>query len=178
MNSKRTSIVLLAALATLLGTAPSARAQSWHPPVPEEKRPNDAPTPAQDADSMDSARNAEAERKDSASDEGARPAANATTTGNTATKNAANIDQRKLAQFADALIAVEEIQSKANEDLQANTDAAAAKAVKAKAETDVISAVQRTGMQMEEFNRMSEVLASDVEFRSRVAAEVQKRRGG
>ena len=168
MTSKRTSAVAAAITATLLGIAPAAWSQAEHPD-PTTREMQNAPPPSQDADSADA----------TAQDSGAMESSgqDAMETAQSDTAASANIDQRKIEQFADALIAVQAIQTKANEDLQAKTDPAAANEVKAKAETDMIAAVERSGLQVEEFNQISEVLASNVEFRSRVAAEVQKRRG-
>jgi hypothetical protein len=41
----------------------------------------------------------------------------------------------------------------------------------------MIAAVERSGMQIEEFNQMVASIAADSELRSRVSAEVQKRVG-
>jgi hypothetical protein len=87
------------------------------------------------------------------------------------------VDQQKVEQFADAYVQVQTIQQKANSDLQAATDPAQADQVKTQAQTEMIAAVERSGMQIEEFNQMVASIAADSELRSRVSAEVQKRVG-
>lgn len=87
------------------------------------------------------------------------------------------VDQKKVEQFADAYVEVQTIQQKANSDLQAATDPAQADQVKTQAQSEMIAAVERSGMQIEEFNQMVASIAADSELRSRVSAEVQKRVG-
>lgn len=90
---------------------------------------------------------------------------------------AAQIDQRKVEQFADAYVEVQNIQQKANADLEAATDPAQADQVKSTAQSDMIAAVERSGLNVEEFNQIVASMAADTELRSRVSAEVQKRIG-
>ena len=49
--------------------------------------------------------------------------------------------------------------------------------MKANAESDMIAAVERSGLQVPEFNKIVERMASDTEVRSRVAAKLQERSG-
>jgi hypothetical protein len=100
----------------------------------------------------------------------ARTAPNAATAG--------PIEDKKIEQFADAYVAVQTIQQKAAADLQSAQDPAQADKVKANAESDMIAAVERSGLQVPEFNRIVERMASDTEVRSRVAAKLQERTGG
>ena len=88
------------------------------------------------------------------------------------------IDQKKVEQFADAYVQVQTIQQQANEELQSATDPAQAEQVRTEAQTDMIAAVERSGLQLEEFNQIVASLAADTELRSRISAEVQKRIGG
>jgi hypothetical protein len=88
------------------------------------------------------------------------------------------VDQKKVEQFADAYVQVQTIQQKANADLQTATDPAQADQVKTAAQTEMIAAVERTGLQLEEFNQIVASMAADTDLRSRVSAEVQKRMGG
>ena len=89
----------------------------------------------------------------------------------------APVDQAKVEKFADAYVQVQTIQQKANAELQSATDPAAADQVKTSAQTDMIAAVERSGLQIEEFNEIVASMAADTELRSRVSAEVQKRIG-
>ena len=72
-------------------------------------------------------------------------------------------------------MAVQTIQQKAATELQGAKDPAAADKVKATAESDMIAAVERSGLQVPEFNKIVERMASDTEVRSRVAAKLQER---
>jgi len=90
---------------------------------------------------------------------------------------AAPIADEKLDQFADAYLAVQTIQQKANEDLQIANDPEAQNQVKSTAETDMIAAVERTGLQVDEFNEIVQTMAADVNVRSRVAVKLQERTG-
>jgi hypothetical protein len=92
--------------------------------------------------------------------------------------SAAEIDDQKLDQFADAYLAVQTIQQKAVADMESAQDPAAAEKVRASAEGDMIAAVERSGLQVDEFNRIVEAMAADVEVRNRVAAKLQERSGG
>jgi hypothetical protein len=87
------------------------------------------------------------------------------------------VEQKKVEQFADAYVQVQTIQQKANAELQTATDPAAADQVKTSAQTEMIAAVERSGLQIEEFNQIVASMAADTELRSRVTAEVQKRVG-
>ena len=69
------------------------------------------------------------------------------------------------------------IQQKAAAELQSAKDPQQADKVKATAESDMIAAVERSGLQVPEFNKIVERMASDTEVRSRVAAKLQERSG-
>lgn len=87
------------------------------------------------------------------------------------------ISDEKVEQFADAYIAVQSIQQKASQDLQAASTPEEADKVKTAAESDMIAAVERSGLQVPEFNRIVETMAADANVRSRVAAKLQERMG-
>jgi len=72
---------------------------------------------------------------------------------------------------------VQTIQQKAATQLQTAKDPQQADKVKATAESDMIAAVERSGLQVPEFNKIVERMASDTEVRSRVAAKLQERNG-
>lgn len=88
------------------------------------------------------------------------------------------IEDKKIEQFADAYVAVQTIQQKAAAELQSANNPEQADKVKATAESDMIAAVERTGLQVPEFNRIVERMASDTEVRTRVATKLQERSGG
>ena len=155
---------LLAALAAAILAAPAAFSQE--PPSP--------PPSPQDTDSADVGEPAQSEQQDlpptTTDDEQAAPGA---ATGATA----GPIEDKKIEQFADAYLAVQTIQQKAAAELQSAKDPQQADKVKANAESDMIAAVERSGLQVPEFNHIVERMASDTEVRSRVAAKLQERSG-
>jgi hypothetical protein len=88
------------------------------------------------------------------------------------------IDEKKVDQFAAAFVAVQDIQAQATQQLSSTTDEAQATQVKASAEKQMIAAVEREGLQVEEFNRIADLLSTDVALRSKVVEKVEKRRKG
>jgi hypothetical protein len=88
------------------------------------------------------------------------------------------IDDEKIEQFADAYVAVQTIQEKAASELQTAKDPATADKVKANAESDMIAAVQKSGLQVDEFNQIVETMTANADVRERVAAKLQERQGG
>lgn len=90
----------------------------------------------------------------------------------------ANISDEKIEQFANAYVAVQGIQEKAASDLQTAKEPAQADQVKAKAESDMIAAVQKSGLKVDEFNQIVESMTANADVRERVAAKLQERQGG
>ncbi|HEY6641959.1 DUF4168 domain-containing protein [Povalibacter sp.] len=88
------------------------------------------------------------------------------------------IDEKKVDQFAAAFVAVQDIQAQATQQLSNTTDEQQATQVKASAEKQMIAAVEREGLQVEEFNRIADLLTTDLALRSRVVEKVEKRRKG
>jgi hypothetical protein len=168
---------LLAALAAAILAAPAAFSQE--PPSPQ-------PSP-QDQDTADVGEPAATEEQNElpptqanepTTDEAAAPGSTTEPAPSSATDATAGpIEDKKIEQFADAYLAVQTIQQKAAADLQSAKDPQAADKVKASAETDMIAAVERSGLQVPEFNRIVERMASDTDVRSRVAAKLQERSG-
>lgn len=91
-------------------------------------------------------------------------------------REAAPLQEEKINQFADAFLAVEEVHSKAAAQLKTTTDPVAASEVKANAETQMIQAIERTGLQLQEFNQLVELCAVDPRLRTVVASKVEERR--
>ncbi len=88
----------------------------------------------------------------------------------------APLEDKKIDQFADAYLAIEEIHAKAAAELEQTTDSKAANEVKANAESKIIEAVERSGLRLEEFNQIAELMAVDVGLRAKIADRVEKRR--
>jgi hypothetical protein len=168
---------LLAALAAATLAAPAAFSQE--PPSPQ-------PSP-QDQDSADVGEPAATEERNElpptqtddepATDEQTAPGATTEPASGATGATAGPIEDEKIEQFADAYLAVQTIQQKAASELQSAKDPQQADKVKATAESDMIAAVERSGLQVPEFNRIVERMASDTEVRSRVAAKLQERSG-
>lgn len=90
----------------------------------------------------------------------------------------AQISDQKIEQFADAYVAVQTIQEKAASDLQTAKEPAQADQVKQKAESDMIAAVEKSGLKVDEFNHIVETMTANADVRERVAAKLQERQGG
>jgi hypothetical protein len=91
------------------------------------------------------------------------------------TAQAEPIDDQKIEQFASAYTEVATIQRNANAELAKANDTTQAEEVKANAESQMIAAVERNGLDVNEFNRIVERMAADDSVRSRVAAKIQER---
>jgi hypothetical protein len=89
---------------------------------------------------------------------------------------AAAVEDKKIDQFADAYLAVQEIQVKANEQLGATNDATKADQVKQSAEDQMIKAVQRTGLQIDEFNQIVQAMTTDQTLRDRISDRIGERK--
>lgn len=88
----------------------------------------------------------------------------------------APLEDKKIDQFADAYLAIEQIHAKAAADLKNTKDSEAANKVKADAESQIIDAVERSGLRLEEFNQIAELMQVDVALRAKIADRVEKRR--
>ena len=86
------------------------------------------------------------------------------------------VEDSKLDQFADAFVVVQAIQRSALEQLAGTSDEKAASQVKAKAESDAIAAVEKTGLPLVEFNQIAQLMMTDLTLREKVASRVAQRR--
>jgi hypothetical protein len=165
MDLRSTLLALLASAAC--SAAPAVFAQeppTESPPAsPDLSDPAQSPEASQDVDQGAPSQDSTAATPSAASSPGA---------------DASSLDDKKLDQFADAYMQVQTIQQKASTDLQTATDPASADKVKTAAESDMIAAVERSGLKVEEFNSIVESMASNVDVRNRVAAKIQERSGG
>ena len=168
---------LLAALAAAILAAPAAFSQEPPSPQPSPQDQDTAdvgePTPTEEQNELPPTQANEPTTDEAAAPGDTTEPAPSSTTDATA----GPIEDKKIEQFADAYLAVQTIQQKAAVDLQSAKDPQQADKVKASAESDMIAAVERSGLQVPEFNRIVERMASDTEVRSRVAAKLQERGG-
>lgn len=88
------------------------------------------------------------------------------------------VSDEKIDQFAEAYVAVEGIQTQAAQQMSSAADQEAANAVKVNAETEMIKAVERSGLKVEEFNAIVQAMTSDVELRNKVVQKIEERRRG
>lgn len=89
---------------------------------------------------------------------------------------AAPLQEEKLDQFADAYLAIEEIEKAASAELSTAKDPSTASEIKAKAEERILSAVERSGLRLDEFNQIAELAAVDAALRMKLADKVERRR--
>ena len=155
--SLRSKLIYTALFAASAAAAPAAWAQVQEPAPPAQEYPSPATESQMPPSQME-------------------PATPATPESNTAA--AANITDEKIEKFADAYVAVQTIQEKAASELQTAKDPAQADGVKAKAESDMIAAVEKSGLNVDEFNQIVETMTANADVRERVAAKLQERQGG
>jgi hypothetical protein len=86
--------------------------------------------------------------------------------------------EEKMDKFAEAYVAVESIQTRAAQQLSTAPDADAANAVKSNAETEMVKAVERNGLQVEEFNEIVQAMVADNALRTKVIGKIEQRRRG
>lgn len=92
-------------------------------------------------------------------------------------KEVAPLEDAKIDQFADAYLAIEKIQAEAATALKNTDDPDEASRLKEAAESRIIEAVERSGLRLEEFNQIAELMQVDLELRTKIVERVQKRRG-
>jgi hypothetical protein len=83
-------------------------------------------------------------------------------------QQAADVDDATLDQFAEAFLAVQEIQAEASEELQAASDEEAAREVQQKAQEEMVEAVLETGLSVEDYNMVAQLMNSDPQVRDGV----------
>lgn len=89
------------------------------------------------------------------------------------------IDEQKIDKFAEAYVAVQTIQTKAAKDLDsASNDPTKQQQTQAAVENEMIAAVERTGLKLEEFNGIVQSMTADADLRAKVVAKIRERTGG
>ena len=94
------------------------------------------------------------------------PAASSTTT---------NIDEAKLDKFVSAYSEVLKVQQDASEQRTDASDPAATQKLANETQAKMTSAVQRSGLDVDEFNQIAQQMLKDDDLRSRIAAKLQLR---
>jgi transcription initiation factor IIF auxiliary subunit len=91
------------------------------------------------------------------------------------TSTTANIDEAKLDKFVSAYSEVLQLQKEANEKQTTSADASASQALATETQTKMTTAVQRSGLEIDEFNQIAQQMLKDEDLRSRIAAKMQVR---
>ncbi len=82
------------------------------------------------------------------------------------------VEEAHLDQFAEAFLAVQEIQVEASEELQGAGDEAEAQDVQRRAQEDMVEAVLETGLSVEEYNQIAQLMNSDPEVRDGIMERI------
>lgn len=91
---------------------------------------------------------------------------------------AATIDEVTLDKFVDAFLAVQKIQKDTIEGQKELQDQATIKARESEMQGRMGEAVQKSGLQIEEFNRISQLMLQDQDLRARISAKLQMKKPG
>ncbi len=96
----------------------------------------------------------------------------------TTPSGATTIDEAKMDQFADAYVEVQKIQANAADELNsAAADPEKQQQAQAKVENEMIAAVERTGLNLDEFNGIVQTMSADANLRAKVVEKIRKRMG-
>jgi hypothetical protein len=90
--------------------------------------------------------------------------------------DAAPLEEEKIDRFADAYVVIEEIHTQAVVDLDRARNPEEASEIRANAEGKIIEAVEQSGLALDEFNQIAELMSVDRGLRERIASEVAERR--
>jgi hypothetical protein len=93
----------------------------------------------------------------------------------TTTPDTNSIDETKLDKFVSAYSEVLQLQKEANEQRTTTSDSTANQALATETQTKMTSAVQRSGLGIDEFNQIAQQMLKDEDLRSRIAAKMQVR---
>jgi len=93
----------------------------------------------------------------------------------TAPSTTTTVDDAKLEKFADAYVAIQGLQKEAATAPSASPDAAGAQQKQAELQGKMADAVQKSGLEVNEFNQIAQAMVTDVDLRQRVIAKVQQR---
>lgn len=93
-------------------------------------------------------------------------------------QTATPIDDQKIEQFATAYVAVQEIQARSADKLNNATDPAKQQQDQAAVENEMIAAVEKSGLKLEEFNSIVQTMTADANLRARVVGKIRERTGG
>ncbi len=83
-----------------------------------------------------------------------------------------DVGEQELDQFAEAFLAVQEIQTEISEELQAATDESEAQDLQRQAQEEMVSAVEDSGLSVEEYNQIAQLMNSDPEVRDGIMERI------
>lgn len=101
-----------------------------------------------------------------------------TTTTTTSSQNTGAVTDTKLNQFADAYVAVQKVQKEASTQLSANADAAKTQQVQSDAQVRIADAIQKNGLQLDEYNQIAQLINADDDLRTRAVERIQQKATG
>jgi len=85
------------------------------------------------------------------------------------------VDDTKLDQFAEAYVAIQAIQKDAVAKQSTSSDPAAAQQQQSEVQGKMAEAVQKSGLQVSEFNQIAQAMVTDADLRAKVIGRVQQR---
>lgn len=89
---------------------------------------------------------------------------------------AAQIDEEQLGRYADAHLSVEAIRAEAAARVAEAKDARSINEIRARAEGEILHAIERSGLTLDEFNQIAELEKVDDELRERIERNIARRR--
>jgi transcription initiation factor IIF auxiliary subunit len=98
-----------------------------------------------------------------------------TTTTTTSSQNTAAVNDTKLNQFADAYVAVQKVQKEASTQLSAESDASKTQQVQTEAQARIVDAIQKNGLQLDEYNQIAQLINADDDLRTRAVERIQQK---
>jgi ABC-type glycerol-3-phosphate transport system substrate-binding protein len=98
-----------------------------------------------------------------------------TTTTTTSSQGTAAVTDSKLNQFADAYVAVQKVQKEASTQLSADADASKTEQVQTEAQARIVDAIQKNGLQLDEYNQIAQLINADDDLRTRAVERIQQK---
>jgi hypothetical protein len=90
----------------------------------------------------------------------------------------APLEEGKLDQYAVAFVAIEKIEQDAKARLSQAKDPVQKQEIRAGAEDQIFEAVERSGLQLNEYNQIAELAAKNDALRAKLESKIERRRGG
>jgi hypothetical protein len=85
------------------------------------------------------------------------------------------LEEKKIDHFVAAYLAIEESHAQLAAELDETTSVSVAQKIRVNAETRIMQALEVSGLHVEEFKNIAELLAKNPEFRADVASRIEAR---